>query len=245
MTCRGESKEAEEVAMREGDTADNLKNLLPLIAGSDSLTTEQNSAILKRISEPVFRAAEGLRSQAKDSPGYLQNSTLHGGIEFGTQWLMWKSLLDRGESATAQSLASDILNAYKSAQTKSGGFPEWLNGDNGDGAGRMDSSGDACALISIYEAYHKKGSVTAGWDVCILDTNFDKDKGSLRITYRALDTKPAGVILCAMGKPGGIYAVNGGIKGTFTADANGVLTLPISDDATTQQVEVYPMANAK
>ena len=240
-----ESKEAEESAMREGDSKDNLKNLLPLIAGSDSLTNEQNAALLKRILDPIFRSQGGLRSQAKDSPGYQQNSVLHGGIEFGTQWLFWKSLLDRGESAMAQSLALDILNAYKSALTKSGGFPEWLNGDNGDSCGRMDSSGDACALVSLYEAYHKKGTVTAGWDVCLLDANFDKDKGSLRISYRALDSKPAGVILCAMGKPGVIYAVNGGIKGTFTADANGVLTLPISDDATTQQVEIYPMANAR
>ena len=167
-----------------------------------------------------------------------------GGILFGAQWLIWKSLLDRGESAQAADLAARVVSAYEKAVTAANGFPEALNADTGLGVGRQDSSGDACALIALHAAYHRVGTISCGWDVNVLDDLYDKARDYLRLTFRAIVTQPKGVILCVMGKPGAQYHVTGGISGDFTSDGAGALSLPIPNDKTTQQVEITPAGTA-
>ena len=218
----------------------SLSCLTPLIAGSSSLTELQLNSIVKSINDPMFRSPSGLRSRSKAASEYLSNSAVKGGISFGDQWILWKGLLDRGESEVARQLASDILIAYRVAQTKSNGFPELLDGDTGDPLGRLDSSGDACSLMPMYDAYNTPGTVSSGWDVCILDSTFDKTNDSLRVLYRQLEASCPTTLLCVMGKPGASYTVNGGIKGVFKADSTGALALPVSNDATNQQINILP-----
>ena len=62
----------------------------------------------------------------------------------------------------------------------------------------------------------------------------------MRVVFRAMEDKPKGVLLCAMGKAGGKYRVDGSIKGVYTADDNGAFTVPLPDDPTNQEIRIAP-----
>ena len=221
---------------------DSLASLMPFVSGPDVLTPEQDAALRRHLADATtFLSPSGLRSRSAKSAGYRAADPALGGVRFGTQWLVWKSLLDRGDAAHASDLAARVLAAYEKACSASGGSPEWLNADTGGGAGRLDSSGDACALIALQAAYHRPGTISCGWDVNLLDDLYDGAADSLRVVFRPVSSAPKGVILCVMGKPGAKYRAAGDIKGDFTADAGGVVTLPVPNDKTTQQVQISPV----
>ena len=210
-----------------------------------TLTPEQESALRKHLANTdTFLSPAGLRSRSAKSAAYRPGDAYQGGILFGAQWLLWKSLLDRGDSVQAADLAARVLASYEKVVTAGNGFPEALNADTGLGLGRQDSSGDACALIALHAAYHRVGTVSCGWDVSVLDDLYVRAIDYLRVTFRATVPQPKGVILCVMGKPGAKYHATGGIAGDFTSDAAGVLSLPMPNDKTTQQVEITTAGTA-
>ena len=224
----------------DGSQELNLKSLTPLICGMGSLTEKQDSALISSIADPQFRTAFGLRSEPRDTKRHLSTNRSTGAISFGSQWIFWKALLDHGEAETARKLAADILGAYAAAQLNSNAYPESLDADTGAPIGRLDTSGQACALFPLYEAYHTPGVATAGWDVCLLDSNYDAKDDTLRVVYRPLENSGSGILLCVMGKPNKNYTANGGVKGIFKSDSTGTLTLRVAKDTSTQQINLTP-----
>jgi hypothetical protein len=160
-------------------------------------------------------------------------------VRFGTNWLLWKALLDLGETTTARRLADALLDGYRRA-TKAGGCPEWLDGDTGAPGGALDVSGDACGLIPLYAAYHLAGTVTTGWNVVVLDQRYDHAADTLHIAFRNLEPQHGSVLVCALNRPNGVYRLSGALQGTQTADADGVLTLTAPQDPTTQSLDIVP-----
>jgi hypothetical protein len=221
-----------------------LEGLMPLIAGPEALSEEQNLSLLKSLSDPAaFWGEAGLRSVSKSFAGYRPEAVYNGAVHFGAVWLFWKSLLDRGESEKARRLASNVLRAYRAAVETGDCCPEALNGDTGQGVGRTDYSGDACALLPLYAAYHTPGTITSGWDLSQMDSHYEKANDTLRVVFRSWEESGKGrcILLCVMGKPNGMYRLTGALSGTFTADADGVLTLTPPREAATQQIEISPV----
>ncbi|HLJ58063.1 MAG TPA: hypothetical protein VKT77_23695 [Chthonomonadaceae bacterium] len=219
---------------------DRIESLLPFIAGKEALTIEQDADLRRQLAdESTFLSPFGLRGRSAKSVDYRPTGA-DSGVGFGVQWLIWKSLLDRGDAAHAADLAGRVLTAYERAAEASGGCPEWLNGDTGAPLGRLDFAGDSCALVALHEAYHRTGAVSCGWDVNLLEGQYDTAADSLRVTFRSLVDEPKGVLLCKMATPGAKYRATGGVTADLTTDAYGVIALPLPRDKTTQQVKIVP-----
>lgn len=211
------------------EIGNTVASLLPLIASEQ--TPEQDAALLKRLKDTMqFWSAFGVRSRAKNAPNYQPELPNGGAVCYGVNYLLWKSLLDRGEIAFAQEIAEGLIAKYTTAPG------EWLNGETGIGTGESDTTGDAMALLPLNAAYHKIGTVSAGWDTNLLVTEYDAASDSVRLVYRPLSKANTGVILCVMGKPDTTYITISGATIELKTDKNGVLVIPIGADMTTQQI---------
>lgn len=221
--------------------ADELTGLLPLAAGSDALSLAQRAALLRRLTDPtLFWSSAGLRSVAKTSAHYKPHDPANGAVAFGTNWLLWKALLDLGETETAHKLADNLLRSYHAAQISTDACPEALDGDTGLAAGATDVSGDACTLLDLHAAYHQVGNITTGWNLLLLDRRYDRSADVLRVVFRPVEKNGSAALLCVMGRPHGKYTLQGAATGEVTADADGVLTLALTPNSTTQELTVQP-----
>ncbi len=227
------------------EAPDTLRSLLPLIAGVDALKPEQRAALLKALTDPAaFWSEAGVRSVSKSAPGYRLGAGRGGAVSLGASWLIWKALLDLGETETARKLAENVLRAYHKAQTASDSCPEWLDGDTGAAGGATDYSGDACAVLALYAAYRLPGTLSTGWDTNVLDQRYDKAADSLHVVFKALGPGGKSALICVMGKPSGKYQLSGDMNSVVTADAQGVLTITPPDDPGTRQIDITPIAGA-
>ncbi len=225
---------------------DDLTSLLPLICGSDTVNDLQRTALLKQLTDPTrFWSEAGLRSVSKSATGYRPHEPGNGAVTFGTNWLLWKALLEAGETETAQKLATNLLRAYDNAQNASDACPEALDGDTGLACGATDVSGDAGILLSLRTAYHRPGTATGGWNLLPLDRHYDRGSDILRLVYRSVEKIGRTSLLCVMGKPNGKYTVQGPLMAEMTADANGLLTLSLSPGSSTQELVIQPSGSAK
>ncbi len=221
----------------------SLTDLLPLIAGVETVSPERRAALLRTLTDPAaFWSEAGLRSVSKADPTYRSTARNGGAIAFGLNWMLWKALLDCGETATAHKLADALLSAYHKAQDTAGFCPEWLDGDTGAAGGVTDYSGDACVLLALYAAYHRPGTISTDWDTMLLDSRYDAAADTLHLVFRSPAPSGNSVVLCVLGKPNGSYRLTGAMTGSVTADAGGVLTLTPPTDSTTRQLDIVPAA---
>ncbi len=221
--------------------ADTLAGLLPLIAGAGALPPLQRTALLETLTDPErFWSPNGLRSVSLHSPLYRPDDGANGAIRYGLNWLLWKALLDLGETDMARKLADNLLPAYARAQAASDTCPEWLNGDTGAAGGATDYAGDAGALLAMQAAYHRPGAFTSGWNAHFLDNGYDAARDTMHLVVRRLHPTDKVVVLSVMGKPGGKYLLSGAMTGTQTADTGGALTLTLPADNTTLVIDITP-----
>lgn len=221
------------------EAAPTVFDLMPLISGE--LSSEQKAALIKTLSDPAgFWSDFGVRTAPKNSPAYHPDAAGEGAVQVGPNWLLWKSLLDAGETDLARKLAKNVTTGYRKAQTASGTCPEWLNGDTGAAGGASGYSGDACAALPLYAAYHMAGTVSTGWDTIVRTQQYDAATDSLHLVMRSADAAAKPVLLCVMGKPNSRYSVTGSATMTETSDANGLLALILPTDLSTRQIDVVP-----
>ncbi len=214
---------------KSADIGNTIASLLPLIASEQ--TPEQDAALLKRLKDTAqYASGFGIRSRAKNAPNYQPELPNGGAVGYAVNYLLWKSLLDRGEIGFAQEIAEGLIAKY----TASPG--EWLHGETGVGIGEPDTTGDTMALLSLHAAYHTIGTGSAGWDTNLLVTEYAATSDSLRLVYRTLSKANTGVILCVMGKPDTAYITVSATEQEFKTDKNGVLIVPVGADTTTQQI---------
>jgi hypothetical protein len=222
---------------------DELTGLLPLATGSDALDPVQRASLLNRLTDPtLFWSTAGLRSVAKSSAHYMPHDPGNGAVAFGTNWLLWKALLDLGEADTAHTLAMNLLRSYHAAQISTDACPEALDGETGLACGATDVSGDAGALLDMHAAYHQVGNIATGWNLLLLDRRYDRSSDMMRVVFRPVEKNGSAILICVMGKPNGKYMLQGATVHEATADADGVLTLSLTPSSTTQELTVQPSA---
>lgn len=217
-----------------------LAGMLPIAAGPELLTEAQAAALKRRLSEESSLFGRfGLQDAGArgDSGGAT--------VPFGPHWIVWKALLDMGEPQLAQQAASRVLAAYAAAAQASGGCPQRLDAADGAARGAADWSGDSACLIALYAAYHRPGMVSCGWNTYLLDDRYEAAKDVQRIVFRSFLRSAKGALLCVMARPNAQYQLRGGINATLTTDAGGLLTIPLTADPTTQQVEIRPVGTAQ
>ncbi len=220
---------------------DSLVNLLPLICGADAIPSERFKALLQQLKDPeTFWSKSGLRSLSRRSLGYSPEQQGRGGISFGLNWMLWRSLLDWGEIALAEELASNILTAYSHASETCGGYPEWLHGETGAPQGARDYSGDSCILWLLQMAYHKPGTVSTGWEGSVISHYYDATQDVARVALRIPEEGGHGFLLVAMGRPNGTYRLQEAKTGTIKASAKGVVAIPVPLGAGLHSFEIVP-----
>ncbi len=219
---------------------DAQTELMPLIAGGGAVPPPRRAVLINRMTDPsAFWSGAGIRSLSQSAAEYHSALIDGGAVGFGQNWLLWKALLDAGEAATAQKLADNLLHAY-AAQSAFYDCPEALDGDAGTGLGVPDFTGDSCALIPLYQAYHTPGTVASGWDLDIRSQHYDRAGDAMSVSWRVLNTEHAVPLLCVMGRPNATYHLSGSLSGAAVSNANGLLTLTAPKDATTQSLEITP-----
>ncbi len=223
------------------EEADSITTLIPLIVGADNLPEERRKSLLQSLTNPeIFWSPYGLRSLSKASFAYRPAVAGVGGVHYGVNWLIWKALLDIGETETAGRLAQNLLNAYAQAHTLCGGYPEWLNAETGAPQGARDYSGDACVLWLLHSAYHTLGTFSAGFDTQLISPYYDKQQDRARCGFRVSSASGSGVIVCVMGKPKANYRLQGTLVGTVASDENGMVVVRVPKDSTAQSLEIVP-----
>lgn len=224
---------------------DMLSGLLPLIAGPGALSDSRLASILSRLKDPAdFWSNCGVRSVSRRSPIYRSGERYTGGVEYGTNWLIWQGLIDLGEVDTARLLASNLVNGYLKSTSTSGGLPQFLDGDSGAGCGAMDWSGDAGCIIWLYAAYHVPGTISSGLDIVVLDHHYDAAADQARVVYKPSSDKAKNILQCVMGKAGAEYTVAGDFARTVKSDTSGLVLLDIPQGSGTQQITIAPAGSA-
>lgn len=225
---------------------DSIATLLPLIAGAENLPLERRKSILQSLTNPeIFWSPYGLRSLSKASFAYRPAVQGMGGVHYGTNWLVWKALLDIGEVEIAGRMAQNLLNAYTQAHALCGGYPEWLNAETGTPQGARDYSGDACVLWLMQRAYHTPGTISAGFDTQLISPYYDKQQDRARCGFRTSSASGLGVMVCVMGKPKTNYRLQGALTGAVLSDENGIVIVRLPKDTTVQSLEVIPAGEEK
>lgn len=214
---------------KTGNASQTAASLLPLL--TSELSLEQQTALFERLKDSAqFWSGFGVRSRSKSAPDYKPERDGMGAVGFAVNWLLWKSLLDAGETQTAQTLAENLVAKFGASPGES------LHGETGAGIGDGSTTGDTMALVALHAAYHRMGTVTAGWDCNLMATEYDVESDRLRLVYKTGDKNSKGVIVIVMGKPDTTYRLEGGAGGTVKSDKNGVVVLPVGNDPTTQQI---------
>jgi len=151
-----------------------LDGAYPLIAGVCS--SEQESVLLEKIFSPSHMwTPNGLGVVDQSAPYYRKDGYWNGSVWMPHQWFIWKTMLDIGRPELAMRIAKTGLDVFKEETDSSYyTFEHYLSG-TGRGAGWHQFSGLSTPILSWYNAYYKKGTVTTGFEILLSKGRFNTD----------------------------------------------------------------------
>ncbi|MDD7739754.1 MAG: trehalase family glycosidase [Fusicatenibacter sp.] len=165
-----------------------VDGITPLIDGICSLQQEQKLlAHLK--SEQELMSPVGISTVDMSASYYYDNGYWNGSVWFPYQYLIWKALLDIGENALAFQVAQRALSAWKQEVDFSYNTFEMIQIATAQG-GWFHQFGGLSAPIAIwYQAYYRRGTVTAGFETWIESAEFTEDVSEAKVSYRLCSRK--------------------------------------------------------
>ena len=156
-----------------------LDGLYPLLAGLGS--ARQKRRMLANIREGLFTPI-GVSVVDTRSPYFSRSGYWNGSVWMPHQWILWKALLDLGETALAHRIASTALNLWRRETGVSGNCYEHFMIVTGRGAGYHHFSGLSSPVLDWFRAYYRPGNVTAGFDTAVLRQQWNDDKTAVDMT---------------------------------------------------------------
>lgn len=136
-------------------------------------TPEQDKAILDNIKYGMMTDI-GVGVVDKRAPYYSPYGYWNGSVWMPHQWILWKSLIDRGEIALAHEIAEKALNVWAKEIDATYNCYEHFMCHNGRGSGYHHFSGLSCPISLFFEAYYTPNRVTTGWSSVINDIGYDE-----------------------------------------------------------------------
>ncbi len=168
-----------------------MDGVTPYIA--DICTPEQEEKIVDNIKNGLMTDI-GVGVVDKRAPYYSAYGYWNGSVWMPHQWILWKSLIDRGETELAFEIATKALTIWEKEVNASYNCYENFMCHNGRGSGYHHFSGLSCPVSLFFESYYKAGTVTAGWSSVISDINRYDDK---IISFKAIALKDdTSVLVC-------------------------------------------------
>lgn len=154
-----------------------LDGAYPYIAGiSDRHRSEK---IVRNIKEGLMTDI-GLGVVDRRAPYYSDSGYWNGSVWMPHQWILWKALLDNGETDLANKIAFTALDLWKTETDHTYNCYEHFMVKNGRGAGFHQFSGLSTPVLLWGETYFKPNSITCGF----LSNVTEKSLSNTRISFR-------------------------------------------------------------
>jgi hypothetical protein len=214
-----------------------LDGVAPLLAGI--CTPEQETLLLERLADPDrFWTGIGLSTVDQSAPYYRKDGYWNGAVWMPYQWFMWKTALDLGQGDFAYQIAHTALDLWKTEVEASYYCFEHFIIESGRGAGWHQFSGLSSPVVSWFNAYHRPGRLTTGFDVWVESRAFSNDNRSFKGRMR-LNASPRTVVVIVNMQPDHDYsALWNGARVKQTENNPGSFQIEIPFDSQVGQLEI-------
>lgn len=191
--------------------------IYPYIAG---ISNSHQSEKIKENIENGLMTKYGICVVDKRAPYYTPYGYWNGSVWMPHQWILWKSLLDKGEIKLAMKIAKTALEVWKKETEASGCTFENFMSANGRGAGYHQFSGLSTPVLMFYEALYVPGTVSTGFFAGVTTKKWNRDKSKLNLEMTA-SSERATVVVC----------MNSNFSYCFYVDGKNVEPQKLSDGA--------------
>ena len=127
------------------------------------------------------------------APYYSRSGYWNGSVWMPHQWILWKALLDYGETELACEIAEKALSLWERETSATYNCYEHFMIENGRGAGFHQFSGLSTPVLMWFESYYKPYSVTSGF--CTLVSDKKRSENGLSFMLSSTAKAPT-VIVC-------------------------------------------------
>lgn len=169
----------------------------PFIAGISP--ADRSRRILQNIREGLFTPI-GVSVVDTRAPYFRSDGYWNGSVWMPHQWILWKSLLDHGETETALTIARTALEIWQREVSLTGNCYEHFMLANGRGAGFHQFSGLSTPVLLWFAALYRPWTVTSGFFTVI--SQKEQGEGRFSFAVRSESTHPT-VLVCL--EEGGVY----------------------------------------
>lgn len=165
-----------------------IDGVYPLVAGI--CTDEQRRRLIQHIFDPKrLWTPYGISTVDQSAPYYKPDGYWNGAVWFPHQWIIWKSLLDLGESDLAFKIADTGLRNWNRLTSETYNCYEHINIIDGKGDGCPQFSSLSTPVLSWFDAYYRQGSLTGGFDLTVLDRKFSEKFNGLQARLKFASTR--------------------------------------------------------
>lgn len=169
-----------------------MDGVTPYIAG---ITTEhQDGRILNNIKNGMMTDI-GVCVVDTRAPYYSPYGYWNGSVWMPHQYILWKALIDRGETDLAFEIADKSLNVWQREVEETYNCFENFMCHNGRGSGYHHFSGLSCPISLFFASYYTPNTVTAGWASVIKSIEKDEDGNITSLCVNALK-KDVSILIC-------------------------------------------------
>ena len=186
------------VLQNGGVNADmGMDGAFPFIAGISP--TDRSRRILQNIREGLFTPI-GVSVVDTRAPYFRTDGYWNGSVWMPHQWILWKALLDHGETESALTIARTALEIWQREVALTGNCYEHFMLANGRGAGFHQFSGLSTPVLLWFSALYRPWTVTSGFFTVISDQK--KEGGRFSFGVRSESGHPC-ILVCL--EEGGAY----------------------------------------
>ncbi len=181
-----------------------LDGITPYIA--DSCTEDQAERMLDNIKNGLMTDI-GVCVVDKRAPYYSPYGYWNGSVWMPHQWILWKRLIDEGETELAFEIADKSLKVWAAEVDASYCCFENFMCHNGRGSGYHHFSGLSCPISLFFESYYTQGTITPGFSSVVTAKEWNSAKTQAKITASA--EKQSNIIICMSDTGEYSFTVNG------------------------------------
>ena len=167
-----------------------MDGVSPYIAGiSDNYRSQR---IIENVKNGMYTPV-GVSVVDTRAPYFRLDGYWNGSVWMPHQWILWKGLLDNGETDFAFKIAETALNLWESETSYTYNCYEHFMIANSRGAGFHQFSGLSTPVLMWFETYYKPFSVTSGFMTAI--SNKKITENGLEFDVKSTAKKPS-IIIC-------------------------------------------------
>ena len=156
-----------------------LDGAYPYIAGVSS--KERGKQVLQNIKQGLLTSV-GVSVVDTRASYFSKTGYWNGSVWIPHQYILFLSLLDRGEITLAKKIASILLNIWQKECFSTYNSFEHFMIANGRGAGFPQFSGLSSPVLAFFETFYVKNTVTVGYETAVIS----KQATELGITFKTV-----------------------------------------------------------